>query len=83
MNRNNRGQSDKIIWLDENCIDRESITAADIVNVCKEMNIPLSGKFKKLLTLLQVPHVAKSMFTKLMECERIFKEEIAEYFREK
>ncbi len=83
MNRNNRGQSDKIIWLDENCIDKESITAADIVNLCKEMNIPLSGKFKELLTLLQVPHVAKSMFTKLMECERIFKEEIAEYFGEK
>ncbi len=73
MKRNVKKHPDNIIWLDENCIDKESITATYIIDLCKEKKIPLSSKFEELLTLLQVPHVARSMFTKLMECERIFK----------
>jgi hypothetical protein len=39
MKRNIKRHPDNIIWLDENCIDKESITAADIVNLCKEISL--------------------------------------------
>jgi len=58
-----------------------SKTAAEIIRVCKENDVELSPQYEKLIKLLQVPEVERSMLARLLEIERIFNDEITEFFK--
>ena len=77
---NNGGNIINLNKMDE--FDMEAKAAGDIFRVCKENDVQLSKRYENLLKLLQVPEVARLVFIRLMELERIFYREIKEFFKE-